>query len=184
MAEPAFTFPLHFIPSAAVLFIENGQVYLHFRENTGTLRGYWAMPGGKSELDDKGVPQTSEQNARAEAGQEAFGVDYFGTDGDGRLSYLFTIPEPSEKGIFLCAVFLAHLKPGEKLVNAEDTKHGPFVRKSVQAWLMEAEKPLPGSKGVLPATRAALEHLLAHPELLKAPAQASGLDLTHAPKHT
>jgi 8-oxo-dGTP pyrophosphatase MutT (NUDIX family) len=165
MAEPAFTFPIDFIPSAAVAFIEEGGVYLHLRENTSTLRGFMAMPGGKFEKDENGVLQTAEVAARCEAGQEAFDTKFFGEVGDGRLYAFYTVPEISERGIFLCHVFLAWLRNGEKLVNSEPHKHGPYIRKTVEQWLaLEAE----GMVKFLPATKAVLRHLQAHPELLMA----------------
>lgn len=166
MAEPAFTFPIHFIPSAAVAFIEEGGVYFHLRENTGILKGFTAMPGGKFELDENGVLVTAEVAARTEAGEEAFGKKFFGQLGDGRLYPLYTIPEPCEKGILLCHAFLAWLRKGEALVNSEPLKHGPYIRRTVEEWLaLEKE----GKVKFLPATKSVLLHLKAHPELLRPP---------------
>lgn len=154
MADPTVTIPIQFIPSATAVMIKDGKVYAHFRRNTGALKGFWATAGGKFELEPEGVPQRAEDAAADELLQEA-GIDVHGEKG--RLLFLSAVPEVSDKGIFLCHVYLLKLQGTEAPRNTEPEKHDDYLLDSVEGHL---------GRKLLPGIALALKYLRAHPELL------------------
>lgn len=155
MASPAVTIPVQFIPSATVVMIKEGKVYAHFRRSTSALRGFWATAGGKFEMKPEGVPQRAEDAAADELLQEA-GID-IRMELD-RLIFLSAVPEVSDKGIFLCHVFLLKLRGTEVPRNTEPEKHDDYVLDTTEGHL---------GRKLLPGIKLALEYLRVHPGLLE-----------------